>query len=577
MEEQGETLCGPVEGPAVLFQQQDMFQHAFPVMEEIRRQGKLCDVTVRVDEASFSAHRIVLCATIPYFQAMFTSDMLESRQREVTIKGIDSAAMEQLIQFAYSGRIAIQPHNAHSLMIGASYLQMTQVRDACAAFFEKRLEPANVVSVRQFAENLSCLRLVEAADQFLERHFSQVALDDEFVGLQAERVEELLGRDRLCVASEEQVFEALMRWVRKEPQLRTPYLPDLLAKVRLPLLSPVYLTDAVATEELIRSSHRCRDLVDEAKDFHLLPERRPLMQSFRCRPRCSGDDAVGLLYAVGGLTKAGDSLSTVEVMDPVTGKWSPAEAMSMLRSRVGVAVLRDKLYAIGGYNGSERLNTVEVLDGARRQWSRAAPMTCKRSAVGAAALGQRLFVCGGYDGVTSLNTVESYDPDGDVWTPAPAMNKHRSAAGVAAFDGHVYGLGGHDGLSIFDSVERFDPTTGVWLHAAAMLSKRCRLGVAVLGGALYACGGYDGSTFLRSVEAYDARAGRWTPVAAMNVARSRVALAANGDRLYAVGGYDGVANLSSVEVFDPRNGVWNFASSMCAHEGGVGLGVIPIH
>ena len=51
---------------------------------------------------------------------------------------------------------------------------MTQVRDACAAFFEKRLEPANVVSVRLFAENLSCLRLVEAADQFLERHFSQV-------------------------------------------------------------------------------------------------------------------------------------------------------------------------------------------------------------------------------------------------------------------------------------------------------------------------------------------------------------------------------------------------------------------
>ena len=108
-----------------------------------------------------------------------------------------------------------------------------------------------------------------------------------------------------------------------------------MAKVRLPLLSPVYLTDCVATEELIRSSHRCRDLVDEAKDFHLLPERRPLMQSFRCRPRCS-NDVVGLLYAVGGLTKAGDSLSTVEVMDPVTGKWTPAEAMSMLRSRVGV-------------------------------------------------------------------------------------------------------------------------------------------------------------------------------------------------------------------------------------------------
>jgi hypothetical protein len=52
----------------------------------------------------------------------------------------------------------------------------------------------------------------------------------------------------------------------------------------------------------------------------------------------------GLLYAVGGLTKAGDSLSTVEVMDPVTGRWNPAEAMSIRRSRVGVAILRNNLY-----------------------------------------------------------------------------------------------------------------------------------------------------------------------------------------------------------------------------------------
>lgn len=68
-----------------------------------------------------------------------------------------------------------------------------------------------------------------------------------------------------------------------------------------------------------------------------------MIKSYRCRPRCFSD-VVGLLYAVGGLTKAGDSLSTVEVMDPLTGRWNPAEAMSIRRSRVGVAVLRNKLY-----------------------------------------------------------------------------------------------------------------------------------------------------------------------------------------------------------------------------------------
>lgn len=36
------------------------------------------------------------------------------------------------------------------------------------------------------------------------------------------------------------------------------------------------------------------------------------------------------------------------------------EAMSMLRSRVGVAVTSGKLYAFGGFNGAERLSTVSI-------------------------------------------------------------------------------------------------------------------------------------------------------------------------------------------------------------------------
>lgn len=97
--------------------------------------------------------------------------------------------------------------------------------------------------------------------------------------------------------------------------------------------------------------------MDEAKDFHLMPERRALIQSFRTRPRCY-DTIVGQIFAVGGLTKNGDSVSTVEIYDPLTKEWKMGEAMSMLRSRVGVAVSNGKLYAFGGFNGTERLSTV---------------------------------------------------------------------------------------------------------------------------------------------------------------------------------------------------------------------------
>ena len=109
-----------------------------------------------------------------------------------------------------------------------------------------------------------------------------------------------------------------------------------------------------------------------------------------------------------------------------------------------------------------------------------------------------------------------------------------------------------------------------------MLSKRCRLGVAALNGIVYACGGYDGKAFLNSVEAFDPKTGLWVYVAPMNVTRSRVALVANLGKLWAIGGYDGMKNLSTVEMYDPEKDVWTFVSSMEAHEGGVGVGVIPI-
>ncbi|XP_034233839.1 kelch-like protein 18 [Thrips palmi] len=572
------VLKSPVLSPSddhIIYQQDDLFLNGFPIMEEIRRQGKLCDVTLKVDDQSFSAHRIVLAANIPYFHAMFTNDMVESTQRDITIHGIEALALESLVNFAYSGHITIDVNNVQSLMVGASFLQLTQVRNACADFLKKRFHPQNVLGIRAFADTLGCSPLVESADKYLQQYFQDVSSSDEFLSLSCKELTDIIHRDELHVTSEEQVFEAVMNWVKKDPHGRKKELLPILSKVRLPLLSPHYLADRVATEELIRTSHECRDLLDEARDYHLMPERRPLLQCFRTRPRCC-NYIIGHIFAVGGLTKSGDSLSTVEVYDPLVERWQMAEAMTMLRSRVGVAVMRNRLYAFGGYNGTERLSTVEVFNPLERVWSRVSPMHCKRSAVGAAALNDMLYVCGGYDGITSLNTVECYQPDKDEWTLIAPMVKHRSAGGVVAFEGYIYALGGHDGLSIFDSVERYDPLIQRWTTVKPMLSRRCRLGVATLNGKIYVCGGYDGSTFLQTVEMFDPAINEWKFVAPMNVMRSRVALVANMGKLWAIGGYDGNSNLSTVEVYDPQKDTWSFVAAMCAHEGGVGVGVIPI-
>ena len=69
----------------------------------------------------------------------------------------------------------------------------------------------------------------------------------------------------LQVDSEEPVYEAVIKWVCHRLEERRVFFATLLEHVRLPLLSPQYITDVLDQEPLIRTSFVCRDLLDEAK------------------------------------------------------------------------------------------------------------------------------------------------------------------------------------------------------------------------------------------------------------------------------------------------------------------------
>lgn len=46
------------------------------------------------------------------------------------------------------------------------------------------------------------------------------------------------------------------------------------------------------------------------------------------------------------------SLDSVEVFDPAFGEWRLGPSMTIPRSNVGVAVVKDRLYAVGGFSGT---------------------------------------------------------------------------------------------------------------------------------------------------------------------------------------------------------------------------------
>ncbi|NXP50987.1 KLH18 protein, partial [Heliornis fulica] len=329
----------------------------------------LSSLLLQVGDHKFSAHRIVLAASIPYFHAMFTNDMMECKQDEIVMQGMDPSALEALINFAYNGHLAIDQQNVQSLLMGASFLQLQNIKDACCTFLRER-------SFSSWQLSIPAPPSLELCHPW-DLPCSILTLNPHHIILSTSITTPTLNIPPFSL----QVFEAALAWIRFDRDQRESFLPELLSRIRLPLCRPQFLADRVQQDDLVRCCHKCRDLVDEAKDYHLMPERRPHLPAFKTRPRCCTSIA-GLIYAVGGLNSAGDSLNVVEVLDPVANRWERCQPMATARSRVGVAVLNGLLYAIGGYDGQLRLSTVEVYNPQVDSWSRVESMNSKRRYVG---------------------------------------------------------------------------------------------------------------------------------------------------------------------------------------------------
>ncbi|ERE84234.1 kelch-like protein 17 [Cricetulus griseus] len=543
------------EGHSVAHNSKRHYHDAFVAMSRMRQRGLLCDIVLHV--AAKEIH-----------------EMSESRQTHVTLHDIDPQALDQLVQFAYTAEIVVGEGNVQTLLPAASLLQLNGVRDACCKFLLSQLDPSNCLGIRGFADTHSCSDLLKAAHRYVLQHFVDVAKTEEFMLLPLKQVLELVSSDSLNVPSEEDVYRAVLSWVKHDVDTRRQHVPRLMKCVRLPLLSRDFLLGHVDAESLVRHHPDCKDLLIEALKFHLLPEQRGVLGTSRTRPRrCEGAGPV--LFAVGG-----GSLFAIhgdcEAYDTRTDRWHVVASMSTRRARVGVAAIGNRLYAVGGYDGTSDLATVESYDPVTNTWQPEVSMGTRRSCLGVAALHGLLYAAGGYDGASCLNSAERYDPLTGTWTSIAAMSTRRRYVRVATLDGNLYAVGGYDSSSHLATVEKYEPQVNSWTPVASMLSRRSSAGVAVLEGALYVAGGNDGTSCLNSVERYSTKAGAWETVAPMNIRRSTHDLVAMDGWLYAVGGNDGSSSLNSIEKYNPRTNKWVAASCMFTRRSSVGVAVLEL-
>uniref|UniRef100_A0A672NPV8 Kelch-like protein 4 n=1 Tax=Sinocyclocheilus grahami TaxID=75366 RepID=A0A672NPV8_SINGR len=532
-------------------------EQTFRKMETYLQHKQLCDVLLIAGDHKIPAHRLVLSAVSDYFAAMFTNDVREAKQEEIKMEGIDPEALRALVHFAYTGVLELKEDTIESLLAAACLLQLSQVIQVCCNFLMKQLHPSNCLGIRSFADAQGCMDLLNVAHNYTTEHFLEVIQNQEFLLLPTTEIVKLLASDDINVPDEETIFQALMMWVRYDVQHRQRDLGVLLAYIRLPLLPPQLLAD-LENNKMFSEDLECQKLLMEAMKYHLLPERRPMLQSPRTKPRKS---TVGSLYAVGGMDASKGS-TTIEKYDLRTNRWIQVGIMNGRRLQFGVSVIDNKLYVVGGRDGLKTSNMVECYNPITKVWSTMPPMSTHRHGLGIAVLEGPMYAVGGHDGWSYLNTVERWDPQARQWNYVASMSTPRSTVGVTALNGKLFAVGGRDGSSCLRSMECFDPHTNKWSMCAPMSKRRGGVGVATYNSFLYAVGGHDApasshcSRLSDCVERYDPKTDTWTTVSSLSVPRDAVGVCLLGDRLYAVGGYDGQTYLNSVESYDAQNNEW---------------------
>lgn len=178
------------------------------------------------------AHRLVLYSASAYFKTMFTTAVVEIGQQEVSIKGVDGGVLRQLIEYCYSGEIAIDSDSVEEMTKAAAMLQFTQVKKKCAKVLTSTLSASNCLGIRVLADLHKLDRLKKAAHAFALDHFVEVSRCEEFLLLDVGQISALVKDDKLNVPDEGDVFNALIGWVKYDVRNRKPSVGPLLEHVR---------------------------------------------------------------------------------------------------------------------------------------------------------------------------------------------------------------------------------------------------------------------------------------------------------------------------------------------------------
>ncbi|XP_078587862.1 kelch repeat and BTB domain-containing protein 12-like isoform X1 [Branchiostoma floridae x Branchiostoma japonicum] len=232
--------------------QDESYLHGFlETVGDLQKAGVLQDVILEVEGRRFPCHRLVLSAASPYFRAMFTSGMAESRQKTVVLQGLESDIFGEILSYIYSATLHVSLDKVQPLYQAADLLQLDNVRDTCSNYMVMNVQRSTCVDLYMFADVFSMDNVLKRCLKYICRHFPKVAYREDFYSLSVNQLIEIIRHDELDVKEETTVWEAVVRWVQHSREDRLHHLPSILPHIRFNLLTP-YNMVAILEHPLVR-------------------------------------------------------------------------------------------------------------------------------------------------------------------------------------------------------------------------------------------------------------------------------------------------------------------------------------
>uniref|UniRef100_A0A672YGD9 Kelch repeat and BTB domain containing 12 n=1 Tax=Sphaeramia orbicularis TaxID=375764 RepID=A0A672YGD9_9TELE len=568
-------------------------------LDRMRATEELTDVVLVAEGVSFPCHKVVLSAFSPYFQAMFTCGLKETRGGEVPLRDTPAQSLDLLLDYMYKAELPLSNENIQGVAAAAFLLHIDGAFRLCQSHMEARIDPSNCIGLYHWARSLGATSLADSTLRYLFQHFAQVCEEEEVLELDAESLGHLLGSDELNISQEEVVLELVLRWVerRRGDSQSEAQAVELLRRVRLELVDPGFLRKARRRNPVLLRDAECFGMIDAALQTSGLCETSaPPRPSLRY-----GMETTDLLLCLGGVNEEGvparrGGLADLSFCFSPHGRKtyyipSPLRGCKSAGQVTAGGVTRDNNIVVSieteDENRAKRIDFYRFVCLYLKESSWVGLCSAAyRDMYALGVLGDALYIIGGQMKVRNhyviTDSVERWSlKRGGSWLSFAPLPLPLACHCTVTLKDYLYVLGGWTPQYLPDDepdklnnrVFRFDPGKDSWTECSSMKYSRYRCGSAVLNGEIYMIGGIgcDGEDrgqsrrCLSTVEVYNPDTDTWRPGPALPT--SLLSLRTNASnigvvegKLYLCGFYKGAGRheiiTKEILELDPADNVW---------------------